>query len=429
MAIEGAPPGSTVRIHSLQSRPGLNGTIATLGAFISAKGRYAVEVPPDGSLLLKPDNLELLSPPDAESASDAEDADLILEGNDDDDDIPLEDNGGEEEDEDDGLALEDNDEDEDCLELEDNDDVEELALEDNEGHADDDDGLELEGNEDEDELQLEESRTTSTAPSSGCGYDGGVAAAPGVSRSVGTGGLEAALRALNPNEPGTLGLGVDGLPVQASRFLIPSAQAALEAAWQLHPKRKAESAREYQMRVLQMLTASPQHCRQETFTSAASQIAEAYGIETIAERMRAVGDDHFAAGAYVAAAYAYTAGIDAHTESGDRAELMHALVNRSAAFFKLGQTLRAVDDANRALEMAGEVYAPRTQRKALLRRAAALFELGRIDAATRDLDTLGPDDEGASRLRKKIASENNDAAGRVTGGSEAARVQLISEFG
>ena len=88
MAIEGAPPGSTVRIHSLQSRPGLNGTIATLVAFISAKGRYAVEVPPDGSLLLKPDNLELLSPPDAESASDAEDADLILEGNDDDDDIP-----------------------------------------------------------------------------------------------------------------------------------------------------------------------------------------------------------------------------------------------------------------------------------------------------------------------------------------------------
>ena len=191
--------------------------------------------------------------------------------------------------------------------------------------------------------------------------------------------------------------------MQASRFLIPSAQAALEAAWQLHPKRKAESAREYQMRVLQMLTASPQHCRQETFTSAASQIAEAYGIETIAERMRAVGDDHFAAGAYVAAAYAYTAGIDAHTESGDRAELMHALVNRSAAFFKLGQTLRAVDDANLALEIAGEVYAPRTQRKALLRRAAALLELGRIDAATRDLDTLGADDEGASRLRKKIA--------------------------
>jgi len=410
MAIDGAPPGSTVRIHNLQSRPGLNGTIATLGAFISAKGRYAVEVPPDGSLLLKPDNLELLSPPAAESASDAEDADLMLEGNDDDDDIPLEDNGGEDEDEDDGLALEDN-EDEDCLELEDNDDVEELALEDNEDHANDDDGLELEGNDDEDELQLEDSqledsRMTSTAPSSGeCGYESGVAAAPDVSRSVGTGGLEEALRALNPNEPGTLGLGVDGLPVQASRFLIPSAQAALEEAWQLYPKREAESARDYQMRVLQMLTASPQHCRQETFTSAASQIAEAYGIETIAERMRAVGDDHFAAGAYVAAAYAYTAGIDAHTESGDRAELMHALVNRSAAFFKLGQTLRAVDDANLALEIAGEVYAPRTQRKALLRRAAALFELGRIDAATRDLDTLGDDDEGASRLRKKIAAE------------------------
>ncbi|KOO22895.1 hypothetical protein Ctob_008200 [Chrysochromulina tobinii] len=378
MAIDGAPPGSTVRIHNLQSRPGLNGTIATLGAFISAKGRYAVEVPPDGSLLLKPDNLELLSPPAAESASDAEDADLMLEGNDDDDDIPLEDNGGEDEDEDDGLALEDN-EDEDCLELEDNDDVEELALEDNEDHANDDDGLELEGNDDEDELQLEESQLEDS--------------------------LEEALRALNPNEPGTLGLGVDGLPVQASRFLIPSAQAALEEAWQLYPKREAESARDYQMRVLQMLTASPQHCRQETFTSAASQIAEAYGIETIAERMRAVGDDHFAAGAYVAAAYAYTAGIDAHTESGDRAELMHALVNRSAAFFKLGQTLRAVDDANLALEIAGEVYAPRTQRKALLRRAAALFELGRIDAATRDLDTLGDDDEGASRLRKKIAAE------------------------
>ena len=423
--------GSAVRIKDLQSRQALNGTVAVLGAYNSAKGRYAVEIPDGDKLLLKPANIELIKatpaqpsvayPPEPEAA-----------------------------DEDDDLALEENEDDEDGLQLEGNDDDEEpLLLEANGGASEDEDdnGLELEGNEDEDDdlllednpglpaadpvaeaalharleaaglsadasrpLEIEDIFTPAAAAEEraydltgfGYGQASSSTAASGVSASVGKGGLEEALRALNPSgPPGTLGTGIDGMPVESSRFLIPSAKAALEQALQVYPRREGEDPRNYHMRVLQMLVA--QSCNQETFTNAAAQIAEAYGIDTIAERMRQVGDDHFAAGAYVPAAYAYTAGIEAHSvESGDRAELMHNYVNRSAALLKLGQTERAVEDADQALALAECVYAPKTQRKALLRRATALFELGRLEAAKRDLDTLGSEDEGASRLRGKI---------------------------
>ena len=84
-----------------------------------------------------------------------------------------------------------------------------------------------------------------------------------------------------------------------------------------------------------------------------------------AEAARKLGDEHYAARAYTAAAQAYTVSINALTESAGlvhtervrkqlRADRMHTLVNRSAAWFKLGQTARAVLDANEALALADE---------------------------------------------------------------------------
>jgi len=462
MALDGAQPGSPVRIRDLQSRPSLNGTIATLGDYKADKGRYAVVVPEGSTLLLKPDNLETAVGDDGKNADD--DA-LELEDNDDSDDLALECNGGgEDSDGGDSLALEQNDgdgeEDDDELALEENaavadDDEEELELEAN----DEDEDLELEANDDEEELELEantddddddELALECNEHGAGKGMEeeeeeelaleanssspletpvaieqiftpgaqdapamsmDGHGASGGLSASVGVGGLEEALRALNPAAPGTLGVGVDGMPVEVTRFLIPSAKAALEQGLQMYPQRPGESAQDYQMRVLQTLTSSPAHCSQQTFTEAAVKIADAYGIDAIARHMRRVGDDHFAAGAFTAAAYAYTAGIEAHTESGDDAELMHTYVNRSAAFLKLGQTERAVEDADNALALSEAVYAPKTQRKALLRRATALLELGKREAAERDLDSLGPDDEAATRLRGKLATGHDK--GRV----------------
>ena len=124
-------------------------------------------------------------------------------------------------------------------------------------------------------------------------------------------------------------------------------------ALSLHPARPGESERERTIRVLQLMTADKP---QEVFDDAARQVAEAYGLQTIAERMRAIGDDHFAASAFTAASYAYTAGIEKHAAGeGDDAQLMHTYVNRSAAFLKLGQTQRAIDDADMALKLSEKV--------------------------------------------------------------------------
>ena len=168
---------------------------------------------------------------------------------------------------------------------------------------------------------------------------------------------------------------------------------------QLHPMRPGESERERTIRVLQVLTADKP---QEVFDDAARQIVEAYGVAHIAERMRNIGDDHFAAGCYTAAMQAYTAGIARNVEGSDDAQLMHSFVNRAAARLKLGETQRAVEDADRALALAHGVYAPKTQRKARLRRAQALFEQGRVEAAKADLHTLGPADPAARRMLQKL---------------------------
>ena len=89
----------------------------------------------------------------------------------------------------------------------------------------------------------------------------------------------------------------------------------------LHPQKEGESLADWTMRLTQILTANDPP---EVFLDAARQLVEAYGVEMIAERMRAVGDDHFAAGSFIAACGAYSAGIEKHDpEVGDSAQLMH----------------------------------------------------------------------------------------------------------
>lgn len=194
------------------------------------------------------------------------------------------------------------------------------------------------------------------------------------------------------------------------RFLIPSAKAKLEEAQMLYPQREGESHSNWITRLTQMLTANDP---EEVFIDAARQIIEAYGVESIAERMRVVGDDHFAAGSFSSASHCYTAGIEKHSHDlGDSAQLMHCHVNRAAAHLKLGNTQKAVEDSDAALAIAEGCYAPKTQRKALLRRAQAFFELGRLDAAREDLEKLGPEDDAAKALLKRL---DKQGAGQESG--------------
>ena len=389
---------------------------------------------------------------------DNDDDGVQLEGNDDSDDddgLQLEDNEDEDEDED-GLLLEDNDDDGDLqLELNDDDGVDDedgLVLE---GNDDDDEEeeLELENNDDEEEddglvlegedglllhelggdakratavedlptgvedISTDDFSGTGSATGSLSGMSMGMGMGSGMGMgfspeqhatdfggSVGSGGLAEALSALGSTSLGSLeseggmGIGKDGKPVMPDRFLIPEAKSKLEEALSLASARPGETERDRTCRVLQEMTADKPY---EVFSDAARQIVEAYGDEMIAERMRHIGDDHFKAGCYAPAMYAYTAGIERHVEAGDEAHLMHAFVNRSAAFLKLGETELAKQDADAALQLSEKVYAPKQQRNALLRRAQALFELGRHDAAKKDLEELG-DDPAASKMLEKL---------------------------
>ena len=174
----------------------------------------------------------------------------------------------------------------------------------------------------------------------------------------------------------------------------------------LHPQKKGESHASWITRLTQMLTANDP---EEVFIDAARQLIEAYGVEAISERMRVVGDDHFAAGSFSAACHCYTAGIQKHSHDvGDSAQLMHCHVNRAAAYLKLGDTERAIEDSNAALAIAEGCYAPKTQRKALLRRAQAFFEMGRLDRARADLEKLGPDDKAAAKFLHKLDTVKGD---------------------
>jgi tetratricopeptide (TPR) repeat protein len=391
---------------------------------------------------------------------DDDDGGLHLESNvdedeDEDEGLTLEENGAAEEEDDGELTLEEND-DGDELQLEENDDGDELALEDNDGGGlelevngddyDDDSGLELEANDvggggggggvrGEGGVSWESGTTAFGHPSyepqaaapfylggGGMGSGGGGGGGGGGSFAYGSAhegdgggeGLAEALRALRSNGDGGGGetsaafVGGETLSSVTDRFLIPSAKAKLEEAQQLHPRRPNESESAYMTRLTQLLTANhPEEC----FIDAARQIVEAYGVETIALRMRMVGDDHFAAGSYYSACHCYTAGILKHSdELGDRDHLMQCFVNRAASLLKLGEKERAVDDANAALEIAEGTFAPKTQRKALLRRAQALFELGRMDAAREDLERVGPNDAAARKLLEKLEG-GGEAAG------------------
>lgn len=83
----------------------------------------------------------------------------------------------------------------------------------------------------------------------------------------------------------------------------------------------------------------------------------------------------------------------------------------AAALLKLGQESLAVEDADMALRIAEGCYAPKTQRKAYLRRAQALFKLGKLDDAAADAERLGEDDAAANKLLERISEMR---AGRGT---------------
>ena len=57
------------------------------------------------------------------------------------------------------------------------------------------------------------------------------------------------------------------------------------------------------------------------------------------------------------------------------------------------------------LPVAPQVYAPKTQRKAFLRRAQAFFEQGKHERARKDLNELGPDDEAAKKLLQRLGPD------------------------
>ena len=399
-----------------------------------------------------------MSSDELELEENAEDGELILEENDDSDSdgsLALEDNdGGSDDGESDTLLLEDNDADSDCdgLQLEENEEEDgddELALEDNdEGGSDD---LELEMNDggigEEDEVEevdtdiLYKSNTARASangvaaygapaygaygagsygeqlpPSGVYGQDGfaqgGFGAMPTGTGDAGADGLNDALRALDASGAGTgLGRGENGEVVDPQKFLIPEAKAQLEQGLALNPLRPGETESQRQCRVLQQLTAN---CGEWTFTDAARQICEAYGTRSIAERMRLIGDDHFAAGCYTQAKHAYTAGLAKAEASGgnDASQVMHCHVNRASAYLKLGQTEEAIADANVALALAEQAGAGKAQkRKALLRRAQAFFEAGDVAAAKGDLAQLPSDDPGAERLMARVRGEDPDAGG------------------
>jgi tetratricopeptide (TPR) repeat protein len=104
----------------------------------------------------------------------------------------------------------------------------------------------------------------------------------------------------------------------------------------------------------------------------------------------------------------HLAGLDG---SSEHPLLTLVRVVAAAALLKLGQTEAAVADADLALSIAEGCYAPKTQRKAYLRRAQALFKLGKLDQAEADAEKLGEGDAAAETLLEKIAEA------RATGGT------------
>lgn len=200
---------------------------------------------------------------------------------------------------------------------------------------------------------------------------------------------------------GSLGMivGAEGQLVDPQKeFLIPSARQKLEDAQALYPRKSGESDDSYLKRLTTLLTANEPL---EAFVAAADQLIETLGRHGIAARMREVGDDHFAAGFFVSACHCYTAGIVKHEPKTDElANLVRCHVNRAAALLKLGEKEAAIADADTALSLtngdAGTTLSHR--RKALMRRAQALFELGRLEEAKLDLRQLDPAIDATAKL-------------------------------
>ena len=296
--------GARVLIAGLKARSDLNGQGGSVVSYDSARGRYAVRIAGGELVLLRPDNLQSAATEPAAQEEEEEEEELALEENDEEEDVELEANVSDADDND--LQLEANEDDAD-----DDDDDSSLRLEKNgEEEEDESDDLALEENEDEeDQLQLEQNFLDNEDD------DFVLVDDPSELRAGlgATGGLAEALQALQGSEgrDGEMVRVDDGLgpPVDPDSFLIPSARAKLEEAEQLHPIREGESDSAYRIRLIQQLT---QDNPAEAFHDGARQLVEAYGVELIAERMRGMGDDHFAAGAYPAAHHAYSAGIAWH---------------------------------------------------------------------------------------------------------------------
>ena len=433
-------------------------------------------------VLLRPDNLQSAATEPA-AQEEEEEEEVELEQNDEVDDVELEANVSDADDDD--LQLEanedhdvDDDDDDSSLRLEKNGEEEEeeeesdeLALEENtDGDDEEEDQLQLEQNlqhtdcakddvHDDDDFVLvdDPSELGATAGLEATGGNlGDTRALNSGGGSAPPSGLEEALQALQGGEGrGGEMVRVDdalrplnGVLIDPDSFLIPSARAKLEEAEQLHPIREGESDAAYRVRLIQMLTRDNPP---EAFHDGARQLVEAYGVELIAERMRGMGDDHFAAGAYPAAHHAYSAGIAWHdgapptapehqlsttrnpptprvsadpadacmrvTETRcDAAHLMHCHVNRAAARLKLGLVAEAVEDADAALAISRSTYAPTTERKARLRRAQALLALGRFDDAETDAGSLGSSDAAAGALLLRIADARVSASVSVEDG-------------
>ena len=203
-------------------------------------------------------------------------------------------------------------------------------------------------------------------------------------------------------------VGADGQLIDpVDSLLIPEARSKLEAAQAAYPRKPNESDADYQCRLATLLTANDPL---EAFVGAADQLMETFGPYGIADRMRLVGDDHFAAGFYTSACHCYTAGIMKHDPNAGTASLVvRCHLNRAAALLKLGETKAAIQDANDAVRIAkleGSGIDAKMLRKALLRRAQTLLELGRLEEAQLDLEEIGPEkDAAASRLLSKVLAQ------------------------
>jgi len=207
-------------------------------------------------------------------------------------------------------------------------------------------------------------------------------------------GIVEALNALNA---GNQSLAHGGGGIDPFSYLIPQAKALLDEALAAAPDHVGGQHAKL-LDTIQKLTANNDL---QSFLDGCDQIVAKEGADHIADRMRQVGDDHFAAGCHMTAHHAYSAGLTKGA-SCSAAERMTLHVNRAAARIKLQMWEEAVEDCSEALELEAETptVGGKVQRNALLRRAKALAECGEKEDARADLGRIGKD-SAADQLREK----------------------------